>query len=161
MAADVLGQVPLVDDDDAALVLLGDLPGQALVHLGDRHGGVDEEPDHVGPLDALGYADRAVKLDIIGHLGLLADAGRVDQDQRLAVLFDPNVHGVAGGARDFADDHALRAADGIDRGAFAGVAFTHQGDFHDRLRRGPVGVVVFEPFEDGVEQDSLVEVVLG
>ncbi len=157
---DVLGKVPLVDDDDTALVFLGDLPGQPLVYLGQWHGRIDEEPDDVGPLDGASDPDIAVEFDIIGHLALLADAGRVDDDEGLAVLLDAHVHRVPSRPRDLADDDTLAARDGVDHGTLARVALAHHGDLHHRFRRGVHVLVIGQPLEDAVEQHRFVEVVL-
>ena len=56
-------QVPLVDHEDARLVLLGDVLAQLLVDLADPLRGVEEQQHHVGPADAALGAVGAVEVD--------------------------------------------------------------------------------------------------
>ena len=51
---------------------------------------------------------KTVKLDVVGRDPLfLANAGRVDHDQRLAVLVKAHVNAVARRSGNFRNDHAL------------------------------------------------------
>ncbi len=62
--ASACDQVPLVDDEDARLVLLGDVVAELLVDLADPLAGVEEQQHHVGPADAALRAVRAVEVDV-------------------------------------------------------------------------------------------------
>ena len=100
-------QVPFVHDEDARLVLLGDVIAKLLVDFADPLRGVEEQQHDVGPADAALGPVGAVEIDVgLPALGF-ADARRVDGDERLAVELEPHVDAVARGAGHFADDHPL------------------------------------------------------
>ena len=128
-------QVPLVDGEDARLVLLGDVVGHLLVEPRDPHGGVEEEQDHVGPPDrALGAVDR-VEVEVVPDLGLALDPGGVDRHERQAVELEPDVDRVAGRPRPLRDDHPVRMRQGVDQGRLAGVGAADGGDLHHGVGR--------------------------
>ena len=153
-------QVPLVDREDARLVLLGDVVGQLLVEPADALGGVEEQQDDVGPADRpLGAVDR-VEVQALADLGLALHAGGVDGQERHAVELEMDVDRVAGGAGPLRDDHPLGVRQGVDEGRLAGVGPADHGDLHlgvGRLaRRRPAGSISL----DQLQQLLLVAVLL-
>ena len=100
-------EVPLVDDVDAGLVVVGDVVAELLVDLADPLPGVEEHEDHVGASDAAFGAVRAVELEVARNALATSEAGCVDGDERLAVEFEADIDTVASGAGHFADDHPV------------------------------------------------------
>ena len=75
----LLDQVPLVDNDQAALATLQDLAGQMLVEPSGAARRVEHQDDDVRPFDAVLCAEAAVALDGGVDLRPPARAGGVDQ----------------------------------------------------------------------------------
>ena len=69
-------------------------------------------------------------LDALVELGASADACGVDGKAGAPVKVEADIDGVSGGACDFADDAAFFSGEGVDEGAFAGVATADEGHFH-------------------------------
>lgn len=130
------GEVPLVDDEDAGFEVVLDLLDDLFIDLGDALDGVEEHEDDIGASDAAFGADESVVFDIVGEAFAFADAGGVDGEKGLAVEFETDVDAVAGGAGDFADDHAFGLGEGVDEGAFSDVAASDNRQFHFGLFLG-------------------------
>ena len=98
----------------------------------------------------------------LARLLLLAHAGRVDGDERLAVALEAHVHAVARRAGHLADDHPLALGQAVDERALAGVAPADDGQLQGRvLRRRLQRFRRRQPFGDQVEQLVAVAVLLG
>ena len=97
-----LGDIPLIQHDDDRLVLLVNVSGQLLIGIANRLAGIDQVEDHIRTPDrSLGPVE-AVELDIIiHHVPLFPHAGRVDDDEGLAVFFEADVDAIPRRAGEF------------------------------------------------------------
>ena len=136
-------EVPLVDDEEDGLELLGEVLREFLVRVADGLGAVDEHDDDIGAANGALGAVEAVELDVVGgHAAFFSHAGGIDDDEGFAFLLEAHVDAVARGAGDFGNDDALRIAlvelgDGVDQGALAGVSLADDRQHH--LRSGQLG----------------------
>ena len=126
-------QVPLIDHEDAGLVLPGDVVAKLLVYLADPLAGIEEQQGDVRLADAPLCSARAVEVDVGGHALAAAKAGRVDGHEGLAVQLETDVDAVAGSAWDLAYDHPLGVGQRVDERALARVPPAHDGHFHRRV----------------------------
>ena len=95
----LLDQVPLVDDHDQAPGGLLGVAGHVGVLGGHALDGVDDQGRHVGAFDRAQRPQHAKLLDAPLDPAAAADAGRVDQQDGLAVVLDQGVDRVAGRTR--------------------------------------------------------------
>ena len=72
----------------------------------------------------------AVEIDVRADTLALAQAGRVDGDEYLAVQFETHVNTVACRSRHFTDNHPLGIHERIDESTLAHVAPPHDGRLH-------------------------------
>ena len=93
-----------------------------------RLGGVDHEQRHVGARDGADGAHHAVLLDRAFDVPGAPYAGRVDEEDLLALVLEQRVRGVAGGARHLRDQHAREAQQGIEQRRLAHVGPAHDGE---------------------------------
>lgn len=128
-------QVVFVHHQDAGLFgfqdELGDL---AILHLGSACA-IDDEEAEVGAADALQGLLDAEDLNLRINAIAAANAGGVDELVVATVVSAIDVHGIARGPGDLADDGALLLEDGVDEGGFTSVGTADDGDFHRPIRR--------------------------
>ena len=113
----LLEGVPLVHHQHDPLAGLEHVPDDVRVLRGVALDRIDHHHRHVGALDRLHGAQHRVALDPAVDRSATPDAGRVDQDHRLAVDHHRRVDRVAGGAGHLGDDHPLLAQHTVDEGA--------------------------------------------
>ena len=121
-------RVPLVDDDDYALLLFEHVARNVGVLRGDALGRVDQQQGDVGAINGLHTAQDTVLLDARLDTAAPADACRVHEGDGLAVEYDLGVNRVARRAGNGADDGALAADQGVEQAALADVGPPHNGD---------------------------------
>ena len=104
------------------------IPGNLGILLGYAVYRVDHQQRHVAAADGGNGAQHAVALQgLILHRAFAADAGGIDDVVAAAVLaFKVRVDGVARGAGNIADHHALLAKQAVGQAAFAHIGATHQ-----------------------------------
>ena len=151
----LLDGIPLVDDDDAGLLVFLD-------QVEDRHVlgfhavlGVDHQDADVAVLDRADGAHDGVEFQILADAVLPAHAGGVDQHEFMAELVVVRRDGVAGRAGDRGHDVALLAEQGVGQGRFADIRLADDGDV------GEIGVRIFDRFLLRKQADDLVEQVSG
>jgi hypothetical protein len=83
LALVVVDRVPLVDGHHHRAAAFQDVAGDVGVLLADALGGVDQQQHHVGVGNGLQRLDHRELLDRLEHLALAAQAGGVDQFERL------------------------------------------------------------------------------
>ena len=144
-------QIPLVDDNNAGLACFMGHTGHLSILLGDTFGGVDHDEAHIGTLNGHGSTEHAVLLNIFFHLGLLTDAGGINEHKLALVVFKTGVNGVACGACHIGDDHTLLTKDLIDQRRLARVRLANDGHLN--------GVILFflffllrEVLDTGIQQ---------
>ena len=81
----LVDEVPFVDHDDQALLHVRGLAEHLGVLRLEAALGVHEEHGHVAALDRALRAQHGVELDVLLHAGLLAQPGRIDQDDLATV----------------------------------------------------------------------------
>ena len=147
----LLDRVPLVDDDDAGLPCLMCQTCDLGILLGDTLIGVDQDEAHVRALDGGDGAQVRILLDCIVDLRLAAHTGRIDKEELAGLVFKVAVDGVARGARDVGDDHALFAEDLVEQARLADIRLADDGDLDDVLVVF-LAVIGREAGDAGVEQ---------
>ena len=131
-AVGLFRQIPFIDHQHTAFSGFHNFGGQFFVLQGGALGGIHQQHDHIGALDALFGAHIAVVLDRARFAVAAVDAGGVDQlivaGLRAFADGKGNFDTVAGGAGNIGDDHALALEQAVDVGRFAGVGAADHGD---------------------------------
>ena len=154
LAQPLAHEVPLVDDDDDALGGVVDVAGDMRILRGDALHAVDHQHGDIGAIDGAMRAQDAVLLDARPDAPTAANARGVDQDERLALVVDDRINGVARGAGDVADDDALLPDDGVHQRGLTDVGTAHDGEAW-RAGQRLVGVLIYRRGQqrgDRVEQ---------
>ncbi len=107
-----------------------DEAGDFFVLRGDASSGIDHEDAEVGSADAGLGAHDAEDFHGIGHFAPGSDAGRIDEEIRIAMPFVGDVDGVAGGSGDIADQGALVFEESVCEGRFPDIWSAYDGDFY-------------------------------
>lgn len=97
-------RAPLVDDNDDAFVLLQHVTRHVRVLGGDHLQRIEQEQDHVGPIDRLERTQYAVLLDTGADLAAPTNTRRIDQGHQPPLVGQLRVDHVTCGAGYFADD---------------------------------------------------------
>ena len=136
LANHLVHQVPLIDHHDAGFARLDNSVGDLLVLLRDSAFGIQNEDRDVAAGDGILGALDAEKLNGVIHAAGLAQARGVNQHVALPravrLDFEGHIHGIAGGARNGADDDALGPGQCVDDGGFSDVGPSDDGE----LERG-------------------------
>ena len=97
------------------------------VLLGDAVSGVDHDEAHIRPLNGQLGTHNGELLHPLVHLGLAADARRVDEHIAAVLVFIQGVHRVPGGAGHVADNDPLFAQNVVDERGFAHIGLANDG----------------------------------
>ena len=97
---------------------------------------VHDEHADVGALHRAGGAQRGVKLDVVFDLAALAQARRVDEDNRLSVVAKRRVDRVAGRARRIGDDDTLLTEQPVHETGLPHIGAPDDGDLYGAVFRG-------------------------
>ncbi len=136
--------IPLVDDKNAGLVLVGNIVSELLVDFAESFGTVKEEKGHVGAANAALCSMKSIPIDVGANRFVTTKARRVDGNEALPVQFEMDVDAVARCSRNFADDHSLGFGKRVDERTLAvlrrptiatfiaGGATSSAGGFHIR-----------------------------
>ncbi len=146
----LLDQVPFVDDDDNAFLLLLDVARDVQILRGEAFRRVNDEHHDVRAVDGPHRAEDAEALNTLLNPAPPPNAGGVNERQWLAGPRQFGVEAVAGRSRDVTDNRALLAEQRVEQPALTNVWPPDDGD----LRSLGLGLLFHlrQRLDDPVEQ---------
>ena len=109
-------EVPLVDDDDAALAGFMDVTGDLRILFGHAFCGIDDQNGDIRAVDGAQGPDDAIAFDRHVDFGLAAHTGRIDEDEIRPFIGPVSIDGIARRPRHIADDDPFLPQEGIGQG---------------------------------------------
>lgn len=103
----LFNEVPLVDDDDAALTRFVNIACDLRILFGDAFRRIDDQDGDVRPVDGPQSPDDTVPFDRHVDFGLAAHAGRIDEDEIRSFIRPVCIDRVTGRAGHVADDDPI------------------------------------------------------
>ena len=156
----LFNEIPLVDDDDAALARFVDVAGDFRILFGNAFRRIDDQDGDIRAVDGAKGADDAVPFDRHVDLGLAAHARRIDEDEVRSFIGPVGIDGIARRTRYVADDDPVLPQEGIGQGRFADVRPADEGNMN-RIVVVFKGRNLFNILQDFIEEVAEVHQVDG
>ena len=103
----LFNEVPLIDDDDAALTGFMDVTGDFCILFGHTFCCIDDQDGDIRAVDSAQGPDDAIAFDRHIDFGLATHASRIDENEIRPFVGPVGIYGIARRSRHVADDDSF------------------------------------------------------